>query len=88
MVRKLKSSVVIKDVNADVCFALDLANDNDQFSKFEGVSCRFLKLIDIQTDEELIFDTIMKEFEGCTPEQVKADFNDFVSRIQKLNLLA
>ena len=84
---QLKSTIVIKNVNEDVVFALDLADSEDRYYKFEGVSSSFLKLINAQTSEEKIIEEILKTYEDCTPEQIKKDLESLRLKLQSLNFL-
>jgi hypothetical protein len=84
---QLKSTIVIKNVNEDVVFALDLADSEDRYYKFEGVSSAFLKLINAHTSEEKIIEEILKTYEDCTPEQIKKDLESLRLKLQSLNFL-
>jgi hypothetical protein len=85
---KLKSTIIIKNVNEDVVFALDLADSEDRYYKFEGVSSVFLKMINAEASEEKIIEEILKTFEDTNPEQIKNDLTHFITKLEDLSFLA
>lgn len=87
MILKLKSTIVIKNVNEEVVFALDLADTQDRYYKMEGVSSIFIKMINSQKDEEMIITEVMQSYEDCNREQIKRDLSLFVTKLQGLNFL-
>lgn len=88
MAIKLKSTIIIKNVNEDVVFALDLADAEDRYYKFEGVSSAFLKMIHTETPEDKIIAEVLLAYEDCSPEQIKNDLNKFVTKLESLHFLA
>jgi hypothetical protein len=85
---KLKSTIIIKKVNEDVIFALDLADTQDRYYKFEGASSVFLKMISAEASEEKIIEEILKNFDGTNPEQIKNDLTHFITKLESLSFLA
>jgi hypothetical protein len=72
---KLSSSVVFKEVNENVVYALFLENENDEYFKFEGVSAKALKFASTQKsfEKEDIVNFILSTYSDAEKSQVEED---------------
>jgi len=87
---KFLSSVVLKEINPQLIFALSLEYESEEFFKFEGVTAAVLKQFSKAenfTQDDLV-NFILKEFPDVKADQVKKDMIEFCDFLKTNKFIA
>ena len=85
---KLRSSIVLKTVNANCIYALDCEDESSFFFKFEGVSKIFIEYVHKGTNQDKLLSEVKSFFPDVSSQQIEGDFEDFLQTIRTHKLLA
>ncbi len=84
---KLKSSIILKQVNDQSVFAIDCESEEDSFFKFENASKFFLEALHQGASNEEIIEKSLTHFSTISKEQIENDFNDFLKTIEEFGII-
>jgi len=85
---KFIDEFIVNKVNETESYGVDLRNSDSVVIKFSGVSSFFAQGIISQESEDQIISNVLENYEIQDKAVVAKDFSNFISYLNKLNVLA
>lgn len=76
-----------KSKDEDAILICDLDDEQDFLLKIKDVSIDFYLLIEKGLSKKEIIQNILKNYEGCSENQIERDFDNFIDNLNKHKIL-